>query len=220
MSVDFRNFDPGKHGGDSDGGNFDPVPPGTYILAVKSFSRQTRNGKRQIDFKIAAVLDDELNAIGGNTYGDIWEVVTLTEAAAFRLANLLNAIGAEPPINVMSDRELAHAVRWRPFRASVTRRTYNGRVRAQIDRYAPLSGEARTAFDEIADDLALDHRLGRGDGGGSNGGGYDSERGGYDSAPRYDEDRSRGGGYDAPRGNGNGGGARRQSRFQDDDIPF
>jgi hypothetical protein len=209
MSVDFRNFDPSRHGNDSEGGGVDPVPAGTYVLAVRNFKREVRNGKRQIDFIICAVLDDELNAIAGDAYAPIWEVVTLTDAAAFRIANLLNAIGAEPPINVMSDKELARAVRWRPFRASVTRRTYNERVKAQIDRYAPLSADARAAFDAIADDLALDFRVGRGGGGG-----------GYDDRGGYDDDRSRGGGYDAPRQNGNGGGARRQSRFQDDDIPF
>jgi hypothetical protein len=190
MGVDFENFNPDDHTGGSD----EPVPPGDYVLAVKRFSRATRNDKDQIDFICIPVLDGDRNRIPQDNFAPIWETATLTDAAAWRLANLLEAVRATPPINVMSDRSLSAAVKMQPFKAKVARDSYQGKVRAKISKFLPLTDADRKAFEEIVEDLAVDDATG--------GGESDYERG-----------RSDGGGG----GGGGGGGA--PANF-DDDIPF
>jgi len=163
MSVDWTNFDPGKHAGGSD----DPIPPGDYILTVKSFRRQVRNQKRQIDFIIVPLLDADLNRVSAGQFAPLWETVTLTQAAAFRLANLLEAIRVQPPINVTSDSSLAGAVRWKPFKARIGKDVYNGKARAKLDKYLPLSEREAKAFAEVLEDFQVDSQLSQAGGGGS-----------------------------------------------------
>lgn len=188
MSVDFENFDSGNHTGGSD----DPVPPGDYVLTVKSFKRNTRNGKEQIDFTVIPVLDGDRNKVDADCFQPVWETVTLTEAAAWRLANLLEAVKASPPINVMSDRSLSAVVKWKPFKARIVRDSYNGKVKAKIDRYMALTTTDVRAFDEVIEDMAVDRATGGGDSGASGSRGSQGSGGGdmSDTAgtPDYDID--------------------------------
>ena len=165
MTIDFENFNPDDH----QGGSEDPVPPGDYVLTIKNFNRATRNGKQQIDFICIAVLDGDRNRLPKDQFAPIWETCTLTEAAAWRIANLLEAVKASQPINVMSDKSLTSAVKFKPFKAKVARDSYNGKVRAKLDRFVPMTDADRKAFEEVLEDVAVNNATGGG------GGGYSSE---------------------------------------------
>ena len=215
MGIDFTGFNPKEHGGGADA----PLPPGNYVLTIKFFRRETRKGKRQIDFIVIPVLDADGNRFDSNAFSAIWETATLTEAAAWRLARLLEAIGIDGPLNVMSDSDLSRAVRWKPFKASVAKDSYNGRVRAKIAKYLPLNGREAKTFAEVLQDIQMESQLG---GGGDDDHGFAGDNAdddyGFGSGP--------GNGNGRAGGHGHGGSGipdedqgRVAPRF-DDDIPF
>lgn len=184
--VDFNNFNPSEHSGDDKA----PIVPGEFVMWCKGFNRANRNGKEQIDFIMIAILDAERNRVPADQFAPVWETCTLTDAAAWRLANLLDAVGATPPVNVMSDDSLSAAVKFQPFRAKIERDSYNGKDRAKIARFLQLSAIDKKAAQELSEDRGMDDSI--------DGGGYEAS----------------GGGSVGNNGGNNGGG------FQDDDIPF
>lgn len=215
MGIDFTDFDPGKHSGGTDA----PLPPGNYVLTVKAFRRETRKGKRQIDFIVIPVLDADGNRFDSNAFSPIWETITLTEAAAWRLARLLEAIRIGGPINVMSDQALSAGVRWKPFKANVAKDSYNGRVRAKIAKYLPLTEREAKLFAGVLEDIQMESQLG---GGGGDDHGFAGDNAdddyGFGSGPGNGNGRAGGQGYDGGTMPDENQG-RVAPRF-DDDIPF
>lgn len=194
MNFDPNNFDPNSYdGGGGDYGEQELLPAGHYVCWVKLYKRKESRGKSQILLVVIPVLTAKGDRIPDNKYSAIFETVTLTAKAAWRLAELCKALGQREPFNVNSDRELSAAVKFKPFLAAVKHETWQGNTSARIDQYLSLPENLRRAAEEMLDDQAVD-RAASGDGYGSHpgNGGYGSD---YSNAPSHDD-------------------------FSDDDIPF
>lgn len=221
MTFDLNNFDPNEHKGSGGGGGEQPLPPGNWVFWVKGYKRKQARGKDYIMFICEPVLDFQGNAVDPRQYQPIFEKTFLTAAAAWRLADLLRAVGHNSPININSDRELSQAVQWQPFAAKVKHRTWEGKISPEFDSYMDLPGQLRRQADEIREERATQEATG---GGGYGGGDYGGQ-GGYGAPGGYGGRPSNGGasqnGYGG-QGAYHGGGtnAVANADFTDDDIPF
>jgi hypothetical protein len=186
MGFNPNNFDPAAHGSGGD----EILPVATYILWVRSFKRRSSNGKDQIMFIIDAIAHSSGKVVPKDRFSPIFETITLTANAAWRLADLCQAIGQQSPFNAMSDGEVASVFRFKPFKAKVKHETWQGNESAKLDGFFQMSGADERIAEEVLQDRAID---------GASGGGYDES----------DPGGSYGGGYQ-------GGG----DDFSDDDIPF
>jgi hypothetical protein len=188
MGFDPNNFNPNDH---SSGGSNDPLPTGTYLLWVRSFKRKHANGKDGILFIVDAFAKGDGTRIPKDQFAPVFENVTLTEAAAWRFADLCNAVGRTSPFNAMNDGELSSVVKRKPFKATIKHEMYQGQPQPRIDKYLTFGAEDMKVAEAVLEDMAVDSAAG---------GGYD------DTNPSG----GGGGGY-----TGGGGGD-----FTDDDIPF
>jgi hypothetical protein len=176
MSFDPTNFNPSDHGQQVQ----DIIPPGVYVFWTKNFKRKQKNGKDQILFICEPVLRADGNRFPSRDFQPIFETVTLTAEAAWRLAAISQAVGRTTPFNIMSDRELASVFKFKPFKARVKHDTYNGRTSAKIDAFLPLNAAEEKAVDELLEDRAIEGEVDPGDEPG------DSYRGA--DAPPIDDD--------------------------------
>jgi hypothetical protein len=180
MTFDPSNFNPNEH--QSGGG--DLLPAGTFICWVRNFKRKQSRGKDQILFIIDAILSADHKRIAKDRFQPIFETVTMTADAAWKFADLCSAIGQRDPFNAMSDRELAAVVRYKPFKATIKRRTYQGTEQVEVSRYLTMSGDDRKAAEEVLEDRAVDNATGDS----YEGGGGDSYGGEEYSASDFSDD--------------------------------
>jgi hypothetical protein len=171
MSWDPTNFNPNEHKGSGGYGDDKPLEPGTYVFVVKQFKRSRKNGKDKIMFICPAILDSAGNKMPDG-YMPVFEHITLTEKAAWRLGDLCAAIGHTSPFNCLDDRQTSEALRLKPFKAKIKKRTYQGQEQIEFAEYKTLSSAEEKLADEILEDMAMDSTTGS-----SDPGGYDDDPG-------------------------------------------
>lgn len=143
--FDPTNFDPTEYGeGD------EPIPEGAIIARVVGFSRaETAAGDSRIDFRVEGILDENHERLDG--YAPVFETVTLTRKAIWRMGNLCKAVGQTARFNLSSDMELSEAIQNKPFKCRVYHDDWNGRVRAKLDTYLTLTDEDKNAVGAVGD---------------------------------------------------------------------
>lgn len=177
MSFDPTSFNPGEH---NSGGSNDPLPVGTYLLWVRSFKRKQKDGKDMILFIVDAFAKADGTRIPKDRFAPVFENITLTEAAAWRFADLCAAIGRTTPFNAMNDGELSSVVKRKPFKASIKHESYQGKAQPRIDKYFTLGAEDMKVAEAVLEDMAVDH---------ATGGGYDEyDPGGRGSGGDFTDD--------------------------------
>lgn len=140
--MDLSNFNWSEH--DEDGG-FPVVPPGDYLVAIRSFKRVQRGRDTHIDFQVAiltAVQSNELEP-GEEVRGSCYETVVLADRGIWRVAEIFRALDAPTTVNLNSDREIAKAVKGKPFLASVIQNEWQGKTRNKIDHALRMSPQAK-----------------------------------------------------------------------------
>lgn len=188
MNFDPKNFDPTGYNSDTDGGEL--LPAGVYVFWARSFKRRTSNGKDQILFVIDAIADAAGKRVPQRRYSPVFETVTLTAKAAWRLAAYCQAVGQTSPFNAMSDREVSSAFRYKPFKAKLKHSTYNGSVSAKLDTFLQMSGVDKRLAEEALQDQAIDRTTGGDYDENDSGGGYGGESGYGGGDDGYDFDDS------------------------------
>jgi hypothetical protein len=134
MATIELGFDVGD--ADRDTGS-DLLPAAKYLLEViKAEYREGQDGKSDslwVNLKVLDAEEDSLKKYTGSKYLDI---ITLSEAASFRLANFLDSVyGRVVKGNKLDPDDLVG----KKVVAQTKEEEYNGTIRTKTDKYMPLS---------------------------------------------------------------------------------
>lgn len=121
------------------GGDFTPPKPGVYVAKIAEASRRTGE-KNDIEVVYEIVKGDFKGS-------RIWDYVPLTEAAAFRLRQFIDALGLGEKGTLDTDKILGKKVKIR-----VKGRTWNDEYRAEIGSVFALDDDTEDDSDDGDDD--------------------------------------------------------------------
>lgn len=193
-----NNFNPGNHTDDDsgDGGSYLKVA-GDYLIVIKNFNRGRSKNKKPFVSCMFKVIWGERK---GQTFNSR---VFLNQESLWKLGRMCQAMQYTDTFDLDSDRDMATAIRHRPFKVRVTTTTGNkeGMVFCDLDRVLlSTTPEEEAAMEQwIAEFEAA--------------GSQDPDDSGFGAPDGYGGFKGRSDDYANP---SEGGGA----RSPDDDIPF
>lgn len=140
--ADLGNFNWQNHDEDS---SSPLVPPGSYLCTVKSFKRVQRGRDTHLDCIVAIVVPVSAQGLepGSIVDGIAWETLPLTDRGLWKVAQYFKAVNAPTTINLNSDTDVAKALKFKPFLASVIVDEYKGKSKNKVDTAFPLTAEVQ-----------------------------------------------------------------------------
>lgn len=115
-------------------GEFEPVPPGLYNGLILSIKLQPNQANDKWAFNVEFLIT-------GPKYANrhVWDNVWLTNLAAWRLQQLLQAVGlddlADKDLSNISPGTLIDKIEGRPCRAMIVHDSYEGKTQVNVKKY-------------------------------------------------------------------------------------
>lgn len=138
-----------RGGGKKDEG----VPPGTFLLVIAWMQRRESKAGKPYDRAKFLVID---GACKGRSFFDQIGLDTSNEGTLFRLSLLWKETNGDTSFDPDDEAEFHAALKFKPFKAQVSRRVENGYINNGIQRY--VVGDQVTEADRDAmEQWKIDH---------------------------------------------------------------
>lgn len=128
----------------SDHANMDgaiELPPGYYIVKCEGFTRKLSesSGNDYLLFKLRVQHGEFQDAL-------IFEVVSLSEKALWRLGNMCVAAGVQESFDIESDKELERVLNNRIMKVRTKWEEYEGERRTRVQSFCTMNSEELEQF--------------------------------------------------------------------------
>jgi hypothetical protein len=181
---------PEKDGGSS---GHPKVTAGVKVMCVIGMYMSRSQAKNPVANVHLTCLEDRAN--NGEESYDLWESLTLTQRAMWKVANFALAVGHTEPFDVLNEDKLREVLMSNPVVVTVVmEKDRKGNPRPKAFKVEAYEGEVSTEWDAIAKEGEQRHQemrqrmLEKGNGGGSKRSRSSDDPGYDDAPPAGDED--------------------------------